>query len=68
VTEAVQVALIATLPGTLVGSAALIVAIKGREAVKDVHLLLNSRLDELLNTTKKLAHAEGLADGQREKE
>ncbi len=39
-------------------------AFEARKKVETVHLLINSRMDELLSTTEKLAHAQGLAEGQ----
>jgi hypothetical protein len=31
--------------------------------VQEIHLQINSRMDELVRTTKALGHAEGVAEG-----
>lgn len=54
-TEAVQVALIVTVPPTLL-------ALLTLRQVKVVHKIMNSRLDELVNLTRKDAHAEGVKE------
>jgi hypothetical protein len=54
-TEAVQVALIAAVPPTIVGAAALARSMLNASKINEVHLSLNSRLSELLIA----AHAQG---------
>lgn len=54
-TEAVQVALIVTVPPTLL-------ALLTLRQVRVVHKIMNSRLDELVNLTRKDAHAEGVKE------
>lgn len=36
---------------------------KNSQAIQEVHLSVNSRLDELLKQTQRTAHAEGMAEG-----
>ncbi len=39
-------------------------ALEAKGAVVEVHSVVNSRLDQLVETTRQLAHARGLAEGQ----
>lgn len=55
-TDVVQVALIAAVPATI---GALVGLVNGGR-LKGLHYELNSRLDELLATTRRLSHAEGV--------
>lgn len=64
-TDAIQIAIIAATPPTIVATGALIVAIKSRSAIQEVHLSLNSRLTELLNATGRAAHADGVTEGKK---
>lgn len=65
-TEAVQVALIAAVPPTLLSFAAVISSLLNRGKINGLHLDVNSRLTELLKQTGLAAHAEGLAQGKAE--
>lgn len=38
-----------------------------RKDIKDVHVLINSRLTQLLELTQKSSHAEGVLEGKDEK-
>ncbi len=42
---------------------AALAAFQARNHVQQVHLLINSRMDQLLSTTKELATATGVAQG-----
>ncbi len=68
--DMLTVAVIASIPPTIAASAALIVALRNHSAVREVHLSVNSRLDELLKTSKAASFAEGVkAEGDmRDKE
>lgn len=55
-TEPVQLALIAAVP-TLVSSVSLLV-------LRGIKISINSRMTELLEITRNLAHAQGLAEGK----
>jgi hypothetical protein len=59
----VKVALIASMPASITGLAAFIMGIVNKNKIKEVHLTMNSRLDELLRTTKEHAHDEGRREG-----
>lgn len=48
---------------SVVGILALVVSIYVAFAVKDVHVLMNSRLTELLDLTQKASKAEGVKEG-----
>jgi hypothetical protein len=50
-TEAVTIALIAATPPTLMGGAALLVALKTKVKVQEVHLSINSRMDQLVKAS-----------------
>jgi hypothetical protein len=51
-TEAVQIALIAGVPPTLLAAAAFISSLHNASKIQSVHLSLNSRLTELVNAAK----------------
>lgn len=61
--DAVAIALIAAFPPTLVALAALIVGVRNSRKVDSVHLLINSRMTELLASTGAAARAEGHTEG-----
>lgn len=63
-TDAIIVAIIAALPPTIVALLALRKSTSNGKAVAEVHLALNSRLDELLRSTRTAAHAAGVKEGQ----
>ncbi len=60
--EAITIAVIITIPPTLVAIASLIVGILNSKKTSDVKHELNSRLTELVEAVKKVAHQEGVAD------
>ncbi len=57
--EAILVALIAATPPTLMALAALIVGLGNRRKSEELHLLINSRLSELLASSTAAARSEG---------
>lgn len=59
--DAVIIALIVAIPAMLPGIAAVILALKNGRAVEKVHIAINSRMDELLSTTKRAAISEATA-------
>jgi len=60
-TDSITIALIAAVPPTLVALLAWFSSRKNGKAIVDVHLSMNSRLDQLLKSTRDNAHAEGMA-------
>lgn len=56
-------ALIVSLPPTLVGLAALITAIKSVNEIRNLHIQINSRMDQLLRVTGAESKAQGKAEG-----
>lgn len=64
------VTLLAAISAVIGSVAAVIVAIRGRHMthreIKEVHVSLDGRLEELLELTRKTAHAAGLAEGRAE--
>lgn len=62
--DAVLVGIVAATPPTLLALAALVTAFRNGRAVKEVHLAVNSRLDDLVKLTRKDAHAEGVKEEQ----
>jgi hypothetical protein len=62
-TDAIQTALIVAIPPTLVGIAAIITSLRNRAVAKaeirEVHLLINSRMTQFLELAKSAAFAEG---------
>jgi hypothetical protein len=64
-TDALLIAAIAAVPATIAALAAWFKAAAAHEAIKAVHVEVNSRLTELLRVGKQLAHLEGIAEGKR---
>lgn len=52
---------LATLATAGVG---LLIAIDNKQDIRDVHFIINSRMDELLEETRKNARAEGVIEGE----
>jgi hypothetical protein len=65
-TEALQVALIAATPPSVLAAASLLASLKNKKAIQEVHLSVNSRLTQLLEAVGKAAHAEGMAEGREQ--
>ena len=51
-TEAVQIAVIVAIPPTLLAAAALVASIHNGNKIQDVHLSINSRMDQLVKASK----------------
>jgi hypothetical protein len=64
--DPVQIALIAGVPPTLVAAAALVASVLNHKKIQELHVIVNSRLTELLNETRIASHAEGKAEGKAE--
>ena len=63
--EAVIVSLIAAVPASITAIIALFALSRVgsvKKDVKDVHLIINSRMDQLLETTAKMSRMAGTAD------
>lgn len=56
-------AVLTIIPTTIASIAALIVSMRGNRKIDDLHVIVNSRLSELLATTATASHAEGQAEG-----
>jgi hypothetical protein len=61
-TDAVQIAMIVATPATIVGIGTFVLGLVNKNATREVHFALNSRLTELLAATKAIAHAEGVQE------
>ena len=61
------IALIITIPPTITSLVAVYLAVKSNKAIKEVHLVMNSRLDQLLKSSNAEARAEGKEEGRNEK-
>lgn len=59
-TESVQIAIITAVPPMLVALTGFVIMLK---RIRDVHIQINSRMDELLRTTGTAEHARGQAEG-----
>lgn len=59
--SAVAIAAIAGLPATLVALATLVTAMRANRKVQALHVVVNSRLTQLLALTAKASRAEGVA-------
>ncbi len=62
-TEAVQTALIVAVPPTLASIASIVMAFKAKTKAEATHLLINSRMEELLRVSKIASHLEGKTEG-----
>lgn len=62
-TDAVQIAFIAILPATLASLGALIASMRNKAAIQEVHQVVNSRMDQMLELTRKSSKAEGVKEG-----
>lgn len=63
---AIWVALITAIPGTLVALLALVQIFRSKKAIQEVHLSINSRMDELLKSARGEAKAQGKEEGRQE--
>ena len=61
---AILVALIAATPPTIAAVWAIISSKKNGVKIQEIHLSINSRMDELLEATKIAARSQGRADEQ----
>jgi hypothetical protein len=61
VSEAVIIALIVAIPPTLLALAAMIASLRNGRAVEKVHIAINSRLTELLESSSALAASKATA-------
>lgn len=59
----ITMALIAAVPPTIAGIAALIVSLRNTRDIQKLHVIVNSRLTELLSETAKASRAQGQLDG-----
>lgn len=57
-------AIIASIPPTLAAIAALVLGIRNGRKVSDLHVLVNSRLTELLDSSSSAARAQGKEEGR----
>jgi hypothetical protein len=64
--DAERVVILATSTVTLLTSiAAFVQGIRNQHKIQEVHLSVNSRLDQLVATTRQEAHAAGKLEGQQ---
>lgn len=61
-TDAIIIAILASLPPTILALAALLASLRGLKKVEAVHKATNSMHDALVALTDKEAHARGVAD------
>lgn len=65
----IWIALILTLPsliGAVTSAVALVLGLTTRQKLDRVHADTNGRLSQLLESTRRLAYAEGLIEGKRQ--
>lgn len=60
----IKVALIAAIAPTLVAFVTLVLGLVHKKKLEEIHIIVNSRLTELLAVSKKAAHEEGRKEGQ----
>lgn len=59
--------LLTSIAAFIAAASSAILAWRAKAEVKEVHLSVNSRLDELVASTREAAHAAGLQEGRDEK-
>jgi hypothetical protein len=59
------IALVTSTVPTLAAMASIYVSLKNSDKLHELHLSLNSRLDQFLALTAASSHAEGVADAQK---
>ena len=64
--ESIIIAIIAAIPPTLVALLTLRNSKKNAQAIQEVHLSINSRMDQLLEASKAASNAEGREEGRAE--
>lgn len=62
--ENILLAVIVSIPPTIASVVAVIVAIVNSRKIEDLHILINSRLTQLLEQTAKASKAEGITIGE----
>lgn len=62
-TDLVKIAVIAATPPTIVSIGALLASLSNHAKIQELHVIVNSRLTELLASNKQAATAEGRAEG-----
>jgi hypothetical protein len=65
-TDAVQIAIIAAIPPTLVALTGVILGFLNRGQIAKVHEEVNSRMTEMLKLTRESSHAQGMKDEKQE--
>jgi len=64
--DPVLVAIIAAVPATIVAGGAVFLGILNRQGIKDLHISVNSRMDQLLEQKGLASKAEGKAEQRAE--
>lgn len=64
----ILVALVSAFPPTLVALLSLLNGRRNSKAIQEVHLSINSRMDQLLKSSKAQSKAEGIEQGRKENE
>ena len=64
--NSIIIAIIAAIPPTLVGLLVFYSSRKNARAIEDVHISINSRMDQLLESSKGEAKAQGVVQGRAE--
>lgn len=60
--DAVLIAVLATIPPTVTALLAFIKVMSVEKSVRETHLAVNSRMDELLRITRESSRAEGIQE------
>jgi hypothetical protein len=61
--DPIWIALIAALPPTMVAAGAVFMGMSNQRGIKDLHVSVNSRMDQLLEQKGLASKAEGLKEG-----
>jgi hypothetical protein len=62
--QTILLAVIISIGPTIAAIAALLAALKNRKQIEEVHLLINSRMNELLSKSRDASFAEGREEGR----
>ncbi len=65
-TDAIQIALIASVPGTLAGLASLVASLRNHTKLIGLEKATNGMTSALVQSTAKASHAEGMSDQRAE--
>ena len=61
--DAIKVALIAAIPLLIAQVVSIFLSLRNHEQGKEIHVMINNRMSELLQAARSLSHNEGVTEG-----